>query len=583
MSISDILVKANSFQRAGMHAEAEQLYIEYLRQHPPHPKILMALGYACYVQGKIPESIDRLEQARQLTPTDPDIWFMLGTLFSRSGDSEKALAYFQHTLVLRPLHTLARLNMGVIHFRASRYQSAIDSFTAVIESEPDNFKALYNLGLTLIRVGRADEANTLLRRACALEPENPAIHTCMLFNLNYLAGLSAQDIFSEHRIWAVRHARPHGKNHVSTSRTSKRNIIRVGYLSPDFRNHSVFYFIHPVLRAHDRSSVEIYAYSDVPQPDEYTRRLTEAADHWRDISKMDDDAVLNRIHEDRIDILVDLAGHTASNRMLLLSRRAAPVQVSWLGYPGTTGLDTMDFRLTDACADPPATSQVFYTERLIYLNPVFLCYEPPADAPAPAAMPAASNGYITFGSFNNLAKINEEVISAWSEILRATPRSVLLLKAPGLGDTAGRNTILGGFRRHGIDDDRVVCIGRIESVKEHLATYHNVDIALDTFPYNGTTTTCEALLMGVPVITFAGTRHASRVGMSILNSVGLSSCIATSRDTYTNKAVQLANNLDELVYLRSKSRRRMFESPLTDENHFCRELEQRYSEMLSTI
>jgi predicted O-linked N-acetylglucosamine transferase (SPINDLY family) len=306
----------------------------------------------------------------------------------------------------------------------------------------------------------------------------------------------------------------------------------------------------------------------------------DAADHWRNISGLDDDQVFRLIQQDSIDILVDLAGHTNRNRLRLLSRKPAPVQVSYLGYPGTTGLRAMDYRLTDAQADPEGASDRFYTEKLVRLEHGFLCYEPPAEPPIQEEMPAHRHGFVTFGSFNNLAKINDDVIHAWADILRRVPGAMLVLKARGLGDSSGRSTVLSGFRRYGISEERVECLGYMIGMDQHFDAYNRIDIALDTFPYNGTTTTCEALWMGVPVITFAGDRHVSRVGTSLLTTVGLTECIATGRDAYVDLATRRAGDLETLSGLRKGLRERMRHSPLMDATRFCRTLEGHYRKML---
>ncbi len=580
--MSETLIAATKYHQERRFADAEKLYREYLGKYPANGKVWMALAHACYLQGRVAESIECLEKARQIEPSDPEIHYTLGNLYAETHQNTQAVICYRNAIDLKSDHGGAWLNLGYIHYHSQNFAAAIESFSEAAKLNTQDAKAFHNLGLALMRAGRAAEADPMLRRAAKLAPDNAAIHTCVMFNMHNIVGLTNQEIYDEHLQWTRRFATEPSihDDKTSVSRQATENIIRVGYLSPDFRKHSVFYFIHPILKAHNRAVVACYGYSDVERPDEATGRLMEAADHWRDISRLDDQQVFQLIQQDEIDILVDLAGHTYRNRLRMLSRKPAPVQVSWLGYPDTTGLRTMDYRLTDAQADPEGSSDTFYTEKLVRLERGFLCYEPPADAPDPVETPAIKNGFVTFGSFNNLAKVNEQIIHAWSEILQRTPGSVLVLKAPGLGDESGRTTVLSGFQRHGIQTGRIECLGHMVGMNQHLAAYHRVDIALDTFPYNGTTTTCEALWMGIPVITFTGDRHASRMGTSILTSVGLADCIAHGYDAYIDIAVRFGHDLERLAGIREGLRERIRTSPLMDTKNFCRILESEYRKML---
>jgi predicted O-linked N-acetylglucosamine transferase (SPINDLY family) len=581
--MSEHLQNAARFHREGKFVDAERLYRSYLQDHPPHAKVLMAVAHVCFMQGRASESIEHLENARQVDPLDPEIHFTLGNLLSQSGELSQAITCYRLAIDLKPGHGGAWLNLGVAHYQSQNYPAAIESLTVAARLNPRNEKAFHNLGLAMMRSGRADEASQMFRRANELAPDNAIIHTCLLFNLNNIAELTNQEIFNEHLRWAKRFAAQNSSDsyQATAARETANTKIHVGYISPDFRRHSVFYFLHPVLKAHDRREFTIYCYSDVARPDDVTRQLMGVADHWRDVSALSDDQVLHLIQQDQIDILIDLAGHTDRNRLPMLSRKPAPVQVSWLGYPSTTGLRAMDYRLTDLQADPPGSADIFHTEKLVRLEHGFLCYEPPIDAPNSTETPAIKNGFVTFGSFNNLAKINSDVLHAWCEILRRVPGAKLVLKAPGLGYSSSKDTILSAVRRQGIEAHRVECLGQLAEIDKHLGMYNRIDIALDTFPYNGTTTTCEALWMGVPVVSFAGNRHASRVGASILNTVGLHNYVALNRDAYVDLAVGLAGDQDTLSAIRQGMRDRMRHSPLMDAAHFCEKLENHYRKMVS--
>ena len=436
-----------------------------------------------------------------------------------------------------------------------------------------------NFAITLSNQGKDEEAIAAFRRALELKPDFAGARSNMLLCLNYATSYSAGEIFAEHKAWEDAHnyCIPRIQSYSNPPDPMRR--IRIGYVSPDLRAHSVSFFIEPLLKNHDPSIIETFCYAEVRKPDGVTQRLRGYVRNWRNICGMSNAAVLKTIQDDGIDVLVDLAAHTGSNRLGVFACKPAPVQVSYLGYPNTTGLSTIDYRLTDSWADPPGMTDKFYTETLFRLPRSFLCYSPEPSAPAVEPLPALSTGYVTFGSFNILPKMTPAVVSLWSLILESLPGSRLQLKNNSLADSAMREQAYAQFAAHGITRDRIDLFGRQATLGEHLATYHRMDIALDPFPYNGTTTTCEALWMGVPVITLAGQAHAGRVGVSILNQIGLSSCIAATQDEYVMIANRLAKNLDELKQLRAELRNRMLASPLCDATGFTRAVEAAYREM----
>jgi predicted O-linked N-acetylglucosamine transferase (SPINDLY family) len=306
--------------------------------------------------------------------------------------------------------------------------------------------------------------------------------------------------------------------------------------------------------------------------------MQESADHWRDISMFDDQRAVEKIRSDAIDILVDLAGHTAGNRLMVFAARSAPVQITWLGYPATTGLVTMDYRVTDSLADPPGY-EAFYTEQLVWVPGCFLCYQPSPQSPPVAPPPAIENGFVTFGSFNNLAKINLEVVTLWSKLLHIVPGSRLLVKNPSLTDPAIARQLMSLLAQHHVSEDRVELLGLAQTTEKHLDAYRHVDVALDTFPYNGTTTTCEALYMGVPVVTLVGYSHAGRVGVSLLTALGLDELVADTPEKYIKVAQKLAENHEKLTDLRNSLRTRMESSQLCDGKAFADKMEHVYREL----
>lgn len=352
--------------------------------------------------------------------------------------------------------------------------------------------------------------------------------------------------------------------------------LRIGYLSKDFARHSVAYFIEPVIARHDLNRFEIFCYSNNPKPDMVTERIEELAEHWRDVAFVSDEEVRRQITRDGIDILVDLSGHTGGNRRHLLARMPAPVQVSYLGYPATMAMSAIAYRIVDAITDPPGEADTAHTEALVRLPGCFLTYLPAQDPPAVSLPPAAVRGHITFGSFNNPVKINRDVVAVWAKILHAVPRSRLLLKGLAFSVEAASDRFREMFAAQGIAAERLALIAWHPEVKGHLELYSQIDIALDPFPYNGTTTTCEALWMGVPVLTLAGDRHSARVGASLLTAVGLSEFVSSSRDDYVACAARLAADPARLAALRAGLRERMQSSPLLDAEGFTRKLEAAY-------
>ena len=355
--------------------------------------------------------------------------------------------------------------------------------------------------------------------------------------------------------------------------------LRIGYVSSDFRRHSVAYFVEPLLEHHDASRFEITCYFTHNDSDATTERLQQLAHRWRNVADLDDHQFLRMIADDGIDVLVDLNGHTSGGRLTVFARRAAPVQVSFIGYPCTTGVTEMDFRLSDVTADPSGTGRLC-TESLYRLPGCFLCFRPPENSPAVNHPPCESNGFITFGSFNNLAKINLDVIGLWAELLQQIPTSRLVIKNPSLTDRSTRERYRKLFADAGISAKRIDLIGFVADNAGHLATYGKIDIALDTFPYNGTTTTCEALWMGVPVVSMRGDRHAARVGASLLSTVGFPEWVADAPGQYIHIAQSLAQDVTHLTKLRAVLRQQVRNSRLCQEESYTRAVEAAYDEMV---
>ena len=463
-----------------------------------------------------------------------------------------------------------RLGVGLRHL--GQLGAAIEQYNKALALQPNNAFVLVNVANALADQGRIDEALQTYRRAMRLKPDLVGAYEAFLLTLHYSDRVSTEDVFAAHRDYDARFAAPllaEAVPHLNSP--DPQRVLRIGYVSPDFHTHPVAFFIEPVLGNHDRAQFQTFCYSDVAVGDGVTVRLAHEAGTWRNIRGLRDQEVAELIRRDRIDILVDLAGHTGS-RMLLFARKPAPVQVTYLGYPDTTGVRAIDYRITDAWADPDWADAI-HTERLVRLDSGFLCYAPPTDSPPVAAAPVATNGFVTFASFNALAKLSPSVFRVWAEILKAVPRSRLLLKAKSLHCAATRKLVRNSFEQFGVTSERVTLMRQQPSLADHLATYGEADIGLDPFPYNGTTTTCDALWMGLPVITLAGRTHVGRVGVSILSRVGAVDLIAQDQSAYIQQAVTLANDIERLVELRRGFRTRLANSSLTRASDVTRALE----------
>lgn len=441
-----------------------------------------------------------------------------------------------------------------------------------LKLEPNNSAVLTTLGTIQAYQGKLDSAMKTYRRVVRLDTLNVKAHSNLLVCMNYDEASSQQVIYRESRKWEELHC---SEKKMALPVQLQRSRIRIAYISPDFRRHSVGYFFLPLLEHHDRNRFEIFCLSDAKNTDDITRQMVALADGWRDISGFSDDEAETVIQEVAPDILIDLAGHTGQTiRLGLFARRLAPIQISWLGYPNTTGLASMDYRITDVIADPPGISDNLYSEKLARIEDCFLCYRPPEDAPEISPLPAIMNGYITFGSFNMLPKIQGSTIKAWSQLLNYVPCSKLFIKNHYFYDGATVARMMDRFKIYGISSDRLIIKPSDPDTATHLAQYQNIDIALDTFPYNGTTTTCEALWMGVPVITLSGDRHSCRVGESLLSAVGLGCNTAYSIEQYVEKAVFVAGNLDGLSDLRIGLRTKMKNSILCSALSYARRFEE---------
>ena len=459
--------------------------------------------------------------------------------------------------------------------KSGRLNEALELYRQCLLAQPRSLDACLGAAGVLVDLWSNDEAVAAYQTARELAPASGRIFSALLFHLHYLSPADPARLFALHRAYGtlMQKAWPDGPAMLAHDAAPERRV-RIGYVSPNLSRHSVGYFIEPVLSSHDRARYEVFCYYNHALSDDATDRMRISADGWREIAAADDDTVARMVRDDRIDILIDLAGHSKGNRLGVFARHPAPVQMTWLGYPDTTGLAAVEYRITDERADSAPAAENRHTETLLRVDDCFLCYAPPADAPV--VQPRGPGRPFTFSSFNSLVKLNAETFGWWGKILDGVPGSRLVLKAPALDfpDTVDR--VLESLERAGVEAGRVELRGWIGGRSQHLELYNEIDIALDTFPYNGTTTTCEALWMGVPVITLAGELHMSRVGASLLHCAGLGQFVARDGADYVRLAVELARDAAARAALRSELRTRLRASPLLDHPGFTAKLEAQY-------
>lgn len=554
---------------------AMDAYRQALALRPAYPQAHANLGNTLRHRGRLAEAIQHYRSALAISPEYPDALANLaGALLALPGGAAEAAQLARRAVELDPNHGEAWNNLCAALQGQGRLDEALAAGQRAVAVRPDYALAWNNLGSAWQDQARIVDALNCYRRAVELDPGYAAAHSNSLFALNFLAERDGVAILAEHRGWAQRHATVgHVAGDFRPTADAVGRPLRIGYFSPDFRDHAVAWFIEPILASHDKAHFETYCYAAVAAPDATTARLQGLVPHWRDIAGLTDDEAAQLIHHDAIDILVDLAGYTAGGRLGIFAKKPAPLQMTWLGYLNTSGLAEMDYRISDAIADPPG-AEAYHTEKLLRLPHAAWCYRPPAEAPEPGAVPQLAAGHVTFAAFNNFAKTTPETLALWGRILVETPGSRLVVLAKDA--VVARRAYAAAFEPLGID------MGRLEirptcSFPEYLALHREVDIALDSYPYNGATTTCHALWMGVPVVSLSGVYPpAARSGASLLATLGLAELCAATPEDYVAIAAGLAYNPDKLRELRGNLRERMRHSALTDASRFTAALEAAY-------
>jgi predicted O-linked N-acetylglucosamine transferase (SPINDLY family) len=554
---------------------ARRLYRTVLQTSPDNFDALHYLGLIELRLGKAKEAADLFRRALRRRPNSAMACNSLGLALQRLARYAEAMTWYEKALTIEPRYANAHYNLGNLLKELKRYEDAVESYERALALKPDLVQASLGLAGILVELWRDDEAIAQYNKALAIQPDLSSGRSSVLCLLNYRAQETPATLFEAHRVWAELHAPAIASLDLRFTRSADPDRrLRVGYVSPDFRNHPAADFVAPVIEAHDRRQFEIVCYSDVARPDEFTKHLMTKVERWVTIHGKDDADVAKRIRNDGIDILIEAAGHFADNRLPLYAAKPAPVQVGrWLGYPNTTGLTAIDYRITDAVLDPEGADR-FYSEELIRI-PYCFCWRTRFEAGPVQSPPVKRTGHITFGSFNKLNKMTPEVVKVWARLLVTVPSSRLLLVASALANPSVGERVARLFADAGVDRDRLVLSPTVPP-PDHLALYNQVDIALDPFPYNGNTTSCEALWMGVPIVTLSGDRHASRVGVRLLTLIDLPELIAETEDAYVAIAASLARGVERLEALRADMRERLRTSPVCDIDAITRAVETAY-------
>ena len=611
--MDDIISAMKSYQ-SGDVEEAAALAKQISLLEPENDIVTLLLGNCAVVSGDFETSIIHYRKTLEINPHLRDAQLGLARIYLKLNRAKEAFECFQALLIgdnmdvecllgsaealvgmgaeeeakstinlilkIDPSKSFAHLLLARIARGRANVEQSIGHLLDAIAVDPHSINAYNEMGIDLIRAGDPLAACKAFQTILDQEKRSSDyVFSNWLLASQYLDELSAKEIFARHQHWETVHGceNPRDRFDFQNDVTADRPL-RVGFVSSDLYSHSIFFFLQGLLSGHERSGFEFIFFSDLNEKAEDDRSaiLRALSDDWIRIKRKGDNLVSQIIEDARIDILIDLAGHTGGNRLSMFSSRTAPVQATWLGYAGTTGLTNIDYRIVDEVSDPTPDADKLATETLIRLPGSFLCYQPLADWLELPFKQELSPDKIVFGTFNEAPKFSPSAVRLWCEILRRIPEAELVFKCRPFGEDKTREFMMDHFREHGVDESRVRMIGFIPSSSSHLGTYNEMDIALDPFPYNGTTTSCEALWMGVPFITREGDRHCARVGMSLLKSVGLDEWIAKSDEEYVEKAVFFAQNRDRLLGIKLNLRQQMKDSALCDSNafsrHFCHAL-----------
>lgn len=584
---STLLSQGNAAIRDQKFAEAVEFYKKSIAAAGDTSSGYIGLGFALLQLGKFEAAIGPLKTAITLDPRSADGFFMLGKAYAELGatdDAEMAWTtahalapaleeiYYDFCLLLfnqgklgraqalieegirnHPRNANLQFYLGNLLAERAQYAAAVDAYQKAVMLEPNSAHFLSNLGNSLMQIGSIDQAVEVMERASSLAPDEASFLSNYLLGIQYSMRLSRTEKFAAHLEFSKRFEAPLRKEWGSyRNELAPHKKLKIGYVSGDFRNHSLAFFIEPVIRNHDRSKFEIHCYYSYPIHDEVSERIRRQADYWTNCSGLSDAELAKNVRTDQIDILIDLSGHTGRNRLLTFARKPAPIQMTWLGYQASTGLSAIDFRITEESLDPTGTSEIFHSERLLRL-PSSGTFSPSPDSPPVNGLPVLEGNPFTFGCLNNPSKISDEIIALWAEVLRRTPRSRLMI---GNSTPDFANMLTAKFRTHGVGESRVVFQPKV-SLKEYLELHHKIDLALDTYPYNGGTTTFHSLWMGVPIIALHGDTALSKVGASAMHGLGFPDFCADTKQDYVERAIYFFSHPEKLIVVRRALREKM--------------------------
>ncbi len=546
-----------------------------LRQDPYWQRNLAS---ACFKKGDLSRAENILWKILQTNQDFADAYHLLGEIYFRLGDDETAEKYYLHALMLEPDMMAAYLGLGLILTRRGYIQASIAAFQHMLKFRiNDELRSyvLHALAASYLLQGRVKETLDCLANAMRLKEDFHQAHSAFLATLNYLYGFEGERVFANYLQFNLNHVLM--LDNITTSHSNKADPhrkLKIGYVSPDFRNHALFNFIEPVFRNFSRREFSIYCYFNHTESDAGTEMLKASVANWIDSANLSDEDLAQRIIADQIDILVDLAGHTVGNRLLTFARKPAPIQITFAGYPCTSGLTAMDYRITDPQLDPPGMTEQIHTEQLLYL-PSTAFFSPPGAAPEVNALPALESEYFTLGSFNQVYKVTDDVIAVWARVLKNIKNSRLYMVLGDAENELIRKEYREKFVALGAQSEQLIFFAK-QAMDNYLQLHHEIDLCLDTFPYNGGTTTHYSLWMGVPVVTLAGNTPCSRVGVTILTAAGQLRCITASAEDYIDRCVYFSENLMQLATIRQSLRETVMQSSIRDEQGFVGELDSAY-------
>lgn len=580
MNLPAPLQQALQLSQAGNHAEAEKVCKRALADDPSDARIWCHLG-TCYLSmSRFPDAIKAYEQAVKRQPRFAEAVNNIGVAYARLGKVDQAIATFMQARALRPTWAEPSISLGNLFVTHERFDEALEAYSHAARSEPNNPEPQTLIGSIHGRLGLLEDGSRHFREGLRLNPRNAVAHSNLLLAMNYDPDADPSIVLNEHR-WFDR---LHGQGlapippHVNSREPDRP--LRIGYLSPDLRRHAVAWFMLPVFQSHDPNQFKLYCYAAQADMDAISDQFRKLSSGWKQVLSPNDAQVADMIRADGIDILVDLAGHTSGNRLTVMGRRPAPVQVTYLGYPNTTGMSAVDFWITDAIADP-ADLPTYATEQVTRLPGCFCCFAPHPDVPDVAPPPCVAKGHVTFGLLHKLAKYNPMMLDLWTRILHAVPDSRLLVHRDSL-DKSVQDRLMQEFTSRGIERGRIELDKKSAKEGAHYAVYSRIDISLDSLPWSGHTTSCESMWMGVPFITMRSKTHAGRMAASILQTVGVDELIAEDEEEFVRIAVELAGDVERIKRYRQTLRDTMKRSALCDAKSFTRGLESAYRQMWRT-